>query len=742
VAPPLRVSAATVAGPGVDGVGLAGRLRLKPGDRFNFHAWQRDIDTLRRHFRERGRYEARVRASRQPDEGSGTIALSYQVDPGPATELVIAGYELTTRFRTELVYAWSRMVVDQFLVRDLVARTRRFLIQRGLFDSDVQAAVDSSSGDRKVVRLTIEPGTVVARREFRFEGRQAIEEHVLRDAIGAAGLAVDAWLAPGRVREPLETVYALAGYLDARVSPGQPAREGDRAVLVIRVDEGRRYTVGAVTVEGPPPSRVSAVRARGAIDAGTFYTSDVVEQARRRVERHYWGLGFNAVRVDVRPVFHQPDATVEVGLVIAEGPQQVLAGMAVTGSTRTREGVIERVLRLPMDRPVDLNEWALARKRLYDTGVFRQVDLEPEPAGDVADGIEPVRARVTVQEWPAWRLRYGVQWNDAQPDDEAISVPGESAGRSQSLGVVVDLRSQNLFGRAIGTGLFGHLERDRRSAVANVAFPRFFRLPVSTNLFVFGEREDVNVADQLAFVNDRTGFSAEQRWRRTRGTQVSWSYRFERAHTYDPAARPDDDFALDVRFNVARFNVTTLLDRRDDPFNSRRGWFSSAAFEYAAPAIGSDLRLAKLYVQQKLFHTVGPVVLAAFVQAGAAFADDLIPSERFRAGGGYTVRGYAENSLGPVDWLGFPRGGNALLTVNQEVRFPVFRWVRAVAFLDAGNVFAERRDVSLGDLKVSYGFGLRLDTPFAMLRIDYGRPASRLPGEPRGRWYFGVGHVF
>ncbi|MFP5380236.1 MAG: BamA/TamA family outer membrane protein, partial [Vicinamibacteria bacterium] len=143
-----------------------------------------------------------------------------------------------------------------------------------------------------------------------------------------------------------------------------------------------------------------------------------------------------------------------------------------------------------------------------------------------------------------------------------------------------------------------------------------------------------------------------------------------------------------------------------------------------------------------LFVPVGPFVLAGGLQVGAAFADDLIFSERFRAGGGYTVRGYQEDSLGPVDFLGRPRGGNAMLVVNQEVRFPIFRWVRGVAFLDAGNVFAERADLSFGDLKLGYGAGLRIDTPFALVRIDYGLAGTRRPNEPRGRWYFGIGQVF
>ncbi len=742
--PEARVSAVNVTGGRAGEADLRERLRLGEGDRFNFHTWQRDIDTLRTRFQEAGRLEVRVRATRQEDENAGTVALNYRVEPGPRTTLAFVGYEVPDRLRRELEEAWARAVFDQFLIQDLELRVRRHLIERGFFGGAVDVAIETPEEDLKVVRLTIDPGTQVSDHEIRFEGREAIDEGLLRAAIEAADLETEAWITPARLRQPLEDTYAVEGFLDAQVQVGSPEREGDRAVLRVAIDEGPRYSVGSVSFEGVADQRLAMVQADARLDEEDPYTSDVIERARRRVEDGYLRFGFNAVRIDVRPVLDETNARVEVAFLVEEGPQQVLAEVTTSGATRTREGVVERALRLRVGEPVDLNEWALGRKRLYDTNVFRQVDLQAQPIGDPVDGIEQVRAQVTVQEWPAWRFRYGLQWNDERVSDEEESFRAieEAGGRKQTIGVVGDLRSQNLFGRALGAGVTGRVEPSRQLASTYVSVPSFFRLPVTTNLFVFGERQTYDVADTLSFLNDRTGASLEQRWRRTRATQVAWSYRFERSHTYDPDPDPNDEFPLDFMADVARLSLTALVDRRDDPFNSRRGWFSSVAFEYAAPEIGSDLRLAKLFAQQKLFRPVGPVVLAGALQVGAAFAADLIPSERFRAGGGYTVRGFAEDGLGPLDFLGRPRGGNALLVVNQEVRFPVFRWVRGVAFFDMGNVFAGREDLSFNNLKVGYGFGLRLDTPFALVRIDYGIPTDRRPGDPHGRWYFGIGQVF
>ena len=101
-----------------------------------------------------------------------------------------------------------------------------------------------------------------------------------------------------------------------------------------------------------------------------------------------------------------------------------------------------------------------------------------------------------------------------------------------------------------------------------------------------------------------------------------------------------------------------------------------------------------------------------------------------------------EDSLGGLDFLGDPIGGRGLLTLNQEVRFPVYRWLRGVVFIDTGNVFPEVSGVRLGDLVGSTGFGVRLVTPFALFRVDYGKTIWNRPVADTGRWVFGIGQTF
>ena len=73
---------------------------------------------------------------------------------------------------------------------------------------------------------------------------------------------------------------------------------------------------------------------------------------------------------------------------------------------------------------------------------------------------------------------------------------------------------------------------------------------------------------------------------------------------------------------------------------------------------------------------------------------------------------------------------------------PIYRWVRGVAFVDAGNVFETPRDASLRDLVGSLGVGVRLATPFALFRVDFAQPVWGAPAGSSGRWIFGIGQAF
>jgi outer membrane translocation and assembly module TamA len=120
----------------------------------------------------------------------------------------------------------------------------------------------------------------------------------------------------------------------------------------------------------------------------------------------------------------------------------------------------------------------------------------------------------------------------------------------------------------------------------------------------------------------------------------------------------------------------------------------------------------------------------------------LIIEDRFKAGGPMTVRGFPLNYLGPKNEKGEPLGGQALAVFNQELRFPIYKWLHGGVFYDTGNVFLLASKARFSDLRHCAGVGLRYLFPFGPIRLDLAYILDPKPGEDRYRFIFTLGHAF
>ena len=211
-------------------------------------------------------------------------------------------------------------------------------------------------------------------------------------------------------------------------------------------------------------------------------------------------------------------------------------------------------------------------------------------------------------------------------------------------------------------------------------------------------------------------------------------------------------------------------DTRDDPLEPQRGTFVAADATIAARGIGSEVGFTKTFLQGFLYRNLGRpnFVFAGGARIGLARAflrlantvdengnpqvvpvRDLPASERFFTGGESTIRGYSLDSVGAPDTLtpkGFPKGGDAEVVLNAELRVPIRGPVGGVVFVDGGNVFARASDLDLSRLRGSVGFGARYRSPIGPIRIDLGfKLDRRVIGtslEPRFALHFSIGQAF
>ena len=347
---------------------------------------------------------------------------------------------------------------------------------------------------------------------------------------------------------------------------------------------------------------------------------------------------------------------------------------------------------------------------------------------------------VQLQESRNWRLGYGVSWDSEDGFGGLFNVSRSNVG-GRAGNVRLDLRAN---------------ERDQRyrlvysdRSIGDGALP--------INYAVFRIDEEIS-----EFESERQGFQIEaQRWFGSLRASAFFDYRDVHLGGGPPGFDPSDPTTLpeidrdllDVR--IASLTTTALIDRRDDPLDPRRGWSTTLQLQHAFELLDAEERFSKLFVQGSAYLDLGRFgVVAGSLRLGAIEpqlepgeqAEGAVPiSERFFAGGRTSHRAFDRDELGVpgssvID--GVAVGGNGLVVLNLDYRFPIAGAFGGVAFFDTGNVWGDWRDIDSSDLRDGVGFGVRYLSPIGPIRLEVGYKLDRQDGEDGTVFFASFGNPF
>ena len=212
---------------------------------------------------------------------------------------------------------------------------------------------------------------------------------------------------------------------------------------------------------------------------------------------------------------------------------------------------------------------------------------------------------------------------------------------------------------------------------------------------------------------------------------------------------PEGQNPFSTTVSSIRFSWT--YDSRVRYLNPTSGMLNALTLEYAGGFLQGETSFIKTTTDTRHYHKLtGGLVLATAVRLGITTGlrsnrrAELISFERFWAGGGTTVRGYAERSLGPEDSTGIHRG-DVQFIFNTELRFPIYWMVRGAFFFDTGNVWNSLEDIDpAAPLPSSVGAGLYFDLGALTAGIDYAIPLVSTSGalDPYRAFHVRLGSTF
>jgi outer membrane protein assembly complex protein YaeT len=728
---------------GIDEMQLREKFGIKTGDSYDFFKIRRGVQHVEEWLMDQGYLQAKVRLERQVEGEQARLAL--RVTRGPKVEIHFTGAMPPSKVQDEVKTQWHRGVFDKQRGDAGISRIREWLLGEKFLQGKVEFNIDGGSDGARVVTFHTDPGPQSDKIVMAFEGAAAIHPDVLDKIVEQQGLEKKLFTDPTVVTELLQRFYREQGFLVTEIDPPRYDYAGNVGRVVFTVREGPRFTVGRITTSGNQIFKTDELIPQLPLVEGERFLPSAAENALEKIRTLYWAGGYNDVRSDFSLVIDRGAGKVDVAFMVMEGRQSVINDIRIAGNHRVSDHLVFEQIQLMPGKPLDLSALARSRRNLYDTGAFSVIDIRRREArrglgsdpDEFAADKRPMDITVQIREVQPWQIRYGASYDT-----------------ERGVGGIFDISNRNSLGGARELGLRSRYDRQLHDARLYLNQPALKYLPKTTASIYF--REELNPPTEISdpFDTSRKGLSIQSEQRLRNAYLLTYGYRLERAHTLTP----ESGLILEEAHTVAPLTATLTRETRDQVLDASRGKFVSQAFSYSPSWLGADSAYIKYLGQYFHYIPLEPVrrkpftnellrprlVYAAGVRIGLSRGiGDIVPmSERFFAGGSQTMRGFGQNAVGPIGPNRIPLGGEAMLVINNEIHVPLVSIFDGVAFADIGNIFPSVRNFSFTDLRESAGVGLRVRTPWVLLRGDWGFILDRRPGEPTSRIYFSIGQAF
>jgi len=714
---------------------LAGVLGVEAGQPFDFQRWEEGLTRLRLEYKKSGFLTVRVEGS-VPLCGDGSgLCPRAEVVEGRRYDV---RWEGVREFSPEKLAKVSGLygaeeVTEGALIYDLRERILSFYRQERYLRATADVAVGEETDGKVPLTVKVEEGQAGFIKGIRFEGNRGVPADTLLRQMSTRERGTFHWFTgSGKYSEEewsqdlnaIVGYYQKEGYVRMKIAGVDDDWDaGGGITKVVRIEEGTRYRLREILFLGNDHFLRSEFLALMRNKEGRFVDYIGLELDQEEIAAKYRNSGFLDATVEGTLDFDEGKDTVVARFTFAEGTRYRLGSVIVEGNLLTDPMAVLRENPIPSGRYA--NEEALLKfqQSVYRTGLYKSVRLQriKRPAEGVLDLV------VEVEETMFLDLEFG---------------GGYATDTGVRGSVYAKDRSLDGLGRSLsGFVLVGQIQQNYQLEM---------REP-----YILGNRwkwEGVLIASHLykenpSFTLRKTALIAGIDQKILERSTVSLQYEFSINETFDvePGAiiSPEDQ----GRANIGAVRAIMVLDFRDDPFNPKRGMYASGVGELASELLGSQVDYSSLTGQTSFYL---PVVrrnsLALSARAGVVLpygmSSEVPIQKRFFAGGRTTVRGFKQDTLGPIGEDGAPIGGEFQLILNAEMRVPLQYGFLAAAFVDAGSVWL-RNPSSYGfDLRETAGLSLRYITPVGPISVDYGWKLDPRPGESAGEWSFTIGMVF
>ena len=631
---------------------------------------------------------------------------------------------------------------DKALADRAEQELKRQYLTRSLYGAEIVTTVTPQERNRVNISFSITEGSASKISEIRITGNKIFSERTLK---GLFDLNDGGWLnfytkadRYSRAKldadlENLRAYYLNRGHLEFNIDSTQVAISPDKQdiSISINVKEGQPFTVAAVKLEGDFLGKEDDFKTLVVIKPGEPYRAEAVSQTTRAMIERFGSFGFAFAKVEARPDVDRATGTVTITIVAEPSRRVYVRRINVAGNSRTRDEVVRREFRQFESSWYDGRKIKLSRDRADRLGFFSEVTVDTNEVAGTPDQVDLI---ITVKEKATGNLQLGAGFSSA----DKLSLSGS-------------IKQENIFGSGNYLGLELNTSKYSRTLVVSTVDPYFTVDGVSRAIDVFyrTQRPLNSQGEQYELV--------------TPGASIRFGVPFSEYDTvyfglgFERTEIRGDNLPLNYRNYRTEFGSTTnavplsigwARDSRDSALVPNSGRLTSLNMDWGLIGDTRYLRTNAKFQQYIPLSRQFTFGFNAELGWGKGLGGHPYPIfKNFYGGGLGTVRGFDQNSLGPVDVTGAYIGGNRRFNLNSELYLPVpgtgnDRTLRLFTYADLGNVWGENDPVTVSSLRASAGAGLTWVSPVGPLKLSYGAPIRKQPTDRIQRLQFQIGTAF
>jgi len=627
----------------------------------------------------------------------------------------------------------ANTIVNPAKINDAVQRIKGLYKSKGYFNTRVAADLSYPGKDTAAVHFKIQEGKKVAIENISFEGNKAFDDDELEDVIQTGTWNWLSWLTESGVLKMdilqqdasrLAAFYQNHGFIEAKVGEPKVEEKNDALYITFPIEEGPRYRVGTVDIEGDLIEDKAKLLSMLNIRKEKFLNRKTLRADTLKLTDLYAEHGYAFAEIHPRIKKSETGRRVDITLNVDKGSLVYFNRVEIRGNTRTRDNVIRRDLDVKEGGVFDSKAIRTSTQKLQRLGFFEEATVTPQPTMD-EDKMDVI---VNVKEKSTGQFSIGAGYSS-----------------SESLMFMGEISEDNLFGTGNRLSLAVNLSGVTTRFNLSYTNPRFLDSHVSAGIDLFNwEREYDDYTKNSVGGGLRFGHPFIEKWYIYYGYSIDKTTLSDVAPNASQIIKDSEDIEL-----TSAAHIRLLRDTRNHRFVPSAGSRNSIMVRHAGGLLGGDAEFTKVEGSTSWFFPIyWKSVFHIKAAAGQIFASDkkkLPVYERFYLGGMNSIRGFPSADISPVD----PRtnekiGGDKMWYSNIAIQFPLLEQagLHGEVFTDFGNVYAVEDSWDFGDVKKTAGVGFMWMSPMGPIRLAWGYNLDQQEGEDSSNWDFTMGGNF